>query len=213
MGKNRIYFRWFEAGVALLGVAAFAVVGPLREAFAALPGVTLACALVLFMAPGALVTRWFLDRYFSGVALLPAAFVVSAGSFALLGVPMLVLRSSLEVYMWAAGAVVAASLLAAALAALLHPPRRKQTGEGHADRGGLTWVPFLALVGTLAYVCRINAPSLIGDTWIYLSWIREFLDGGGSSPRSRTSGRRSASRGPASTGGCWSRRPSRGSRG
>jgi uncharacterized protein DUF6077 len=180
-GKNRIYFRWFEAGVVLLGAAAFAAVGPFREVFAALPGVMLACILVLFLAPGALVARWFLDRHFSGAALLPAAFVVSAGSFALLGVPMLVLQSSLEVYLWAAGAVVASALLAAALVALLRLPRPERTvgSEGdHPERGGLLWVPFLVLVGTLAYVCRVNAPSFFGDTWIYLSWIREFLDGG-----------------------------------
>jgi hypothetical protein len=180
VGKNRIYFRWFEAGVALLGGAAFAAVGPLRDAFATLPGVTVACALILFAAPGALVARWFLDRHFSGVALLPAAFVVSAGFFALLGVPMLVLQSSLEAYLWVSGAVVAASLLAAALAALLRPPRRKRSAGlegGYPDRGGLLWLPFLVLVGVLAYVCRVNAPSFYGDTWIYLSWIREFLDG------------------------------------
>jgi hypothetical protein len=180
-GKNRIYFRPFEAGVALVGAAAFAAVGPLREVFAALPGVMVACALVLFMAPGVLVARWSLDRHFSGAALLPAAFVVSTGFFALLGVPMLVARSSLEVYLWTAGAVVAASLLAAALVALLRAPRREEAvgpGRGHVERGGLLWVPFLVLVGTLAYVCRVNAPSFFGDTWIYLSWIREFLDGG-----------------------------------
>ena len=78
--------------------------------------------------------------------------------------------------------MVAASLLAAALAALLVPPRRRRTIKPEADPsasdgGGMLWAPFLALVAALAFVCRINAPSVIGDIWIYLSWIREFLDG------------------------------------
>jgi hypothetical protein len=181
VGKTRVFTRWFEAGVVLSGVAAFVAVGPLRGAFAALPAVTLVGTLVLFLVPGALLTRWVLGQYFSGVALLPAAFVISTGGFALLGVPMLVFQTSLATYLWASGAMVAASLLAAALA-VLRAPRRQQTPAPEtnplaSDRGGLLWVPFLALVGALTYVCRINAPSFSGDIWIYLSWVREFLDG------------------------------------
>src|SRR5918995_676669 len=182
VGKIRIYFRWFEAGVALSGAAAFASVGPLRTASAGLPEVTLVATLILFLAPGALLARWSLNEHFSGAALLPSAFVISAGTFALLGVPVLILQGTLEAYLWVSGAVVAASLLAAALAALLVPPRRRRTIKPEADPsasdgGGMLWAPFLALVASLAYVCRINAPSVIGDIWIYLSWIREFLDG------------------------------------
>jgi hypothetical protein len=182
VGKTRIYFRWFEAGVALSGAVAFAAVGPLRTAFAELPEVTLVATLILFLAPGALLARWSLSEHFSGAALLPSAFVVSAGTFALLGVPVLILQGTLEAYLWVSGAVVAASLLAAALASLLVPPRRRRTIKPEADPsasdgGGMLWAPFLALVAALAYVCRINAPSVIGDIWIYLAWIREFLDG------------------------------------
>ena len=181
VGKTRVFTRWFEASVVLSGIAAFAAVGPLRGAFAALPAVTLVGTLVLFLVPGAALARWFLGQYFSGVTLLPAAFVISTGGFALLGVPVLVFQTSLRVYLWASGAVVVASLLAA-LAALFRVPRRKRTSESGAsalasDHGGLLWVPFLALVGALTYVCRINAPSSDGDIWIYLSWVREFLDG------------------------------------
>jgi hypothetical protein len=178
VGKNRIYFRWFEASLALLGGVAFAAVGPLREAFENLPGIPVAGAFVLFMAPGALLARWTLGERFSGAALLPAGFVISTSVFALLGVPMLVFQTSLEAYLGVSGAVVALSLLAAALAALLRPPRRERgAGEAIPDRGGLLWVPFVALAAVLAYVCRVNAPSFIGDIWVYLSWIREFLDG------------------------------------
>jgi hypothetical protein len=183
VGKAWARFRWFEAGVALSGAAAFAVVGPFRGAFATLPEILLVGTLVLFMAPGALLVRWFLGEYFSGAALLPTAFVISAGAFALLGVPLLIVQSSLEAYLWTSGSAVAASLLAAALVALLGALRREQTarpetGLAVSDRGGLLWVPFLALVAALTYISRINAPSYFGDIWVYLSWVREFLGGG-----------------------------------
>jgi hypothetical protein len=85
----------------LSGSTAFAVVGLFRDAFAALPEVLTVGTLVLFLAPGVMLTRWFMGEYFSGPALLPAAFVLSTGAFALLGVPMLLLQSSLETYLWA----------------------------------------------------------------------------------------------------------------
>jgi hypothetical protein len=179
VGKAWTHFRWFEAGIALSGAAAFAVVGPFRGTFATLPEIMLVGTLVLFMAPGALLTRWLLGEHFSEAVLLPAAFVISAGTFALLGLPLLILRSTLETYLWISGAVVAAFLLAAALVAL----RRKRTTKPETsfvvfDRGGLMWVPFLALVAALTYISRINAPSSSGDIWVYLSWVREFLSGG-----------------------------------
>jgi uncharacterized membrane protein YqjE len=182
VGKFRIRVRWFEASVALLGAAAFAVVGPFRGLFETLPGVLLVGSLVLFMAPGALFARWFLDEYFSGVALFPAAFVISTGAFALLGTPMLILQSGLQTYLWVSGAVVAVFLVAAALASLFAGRAEEQSaggdGGGISDHGGLMWVPFLALVGVLAYVCQLNAPSSFGDIWVYLGWIREYLGGG-----------------------------------
>jgi hypothetical protein len=183
-GKIGVPSRLFEAGLALAGAAALVAVGPLRAAFTTLPGVLVVGASILFMAPGALLTRWCLREYFSGAALLPAAFVISAGTFALVGVPMLVARSSMGAYLWVSGAIVAASLLAAALAALVGASRRERTAEAGTgfvvpDRGGLLWVPFVALVAALTYVGRINAPSFYGDIWIYLAWIREFLGGDG----------------------------------
>ena len=66
-------FRLFEIVVALLGVLAFVMIGPLRDAFATLPGVMLVAVLILFLIPGALVTRWFLREHFAGAAMLPAA--------------------------------------------------------------------------------------------------------------------------------------------
>ncbi len=199
MGKAWAHFRWFEAGIALSGVAAFAVVGPFRGAFATLPEILLVGTFVLFMVPGALLTRWFLGEHFSEAALLPAAFVISTGALALLGVTVLLLQSTLDTYLWISGIAVAASLLAAVLVALRpEQTERVETGPVGFDRGGLLWLPFLALVAALAYISRINAPSYFGDIWVYLSWVREFLGGG-----------HLASRDPY----CWSRRPSPGFRG
>jgi hypothetical protein len=172
----------FEIGVVLSGAASFAAVGPFRDAFTALPEVLLVGTLVLFMVPGVLLTRWFLSEDFSGAALLPAAFVLSAGAFALLGLPLLVLQSSMGAYLWVSGATVAVSLLVAVIAVVFSALRREQTAEPRTgfldhDHGGLLWVPFLTLVAALAYISRFNAPNFFGDVWIYLSWIREYFGG------------------------------------
>jgi hypothetical protein len=182
VGKTWAHLRWFEATVALSGAAAFAAVGPFRGLFAAHPQALLVATLILFMAPGVLLARWLLYEYFSGVALLPAAFVCSVGVFALLGVPALVFQSSLQTFLWVSGATVALSLLAAALTVFFGTLRRARTsrpGTGFvvSDRGGLLWLPFLALVAALGYITRIGAPSSFGDIWVYLAWVREFLGG------------------------------------
>ena len=178
MGKDRFHLRWFETAVVLAGVASFAIVGPFRDAFAAAPGVLLLATLALFLTPGILLVRWFFGEYFSGVALVPAAFVTSVGLFALSGLPMLISQTTLSVYLWVCGAIVAVSLLAAAVVAF-RPEWAIGVGTGFAvsDRGGMMWVPFVALVAALACIARITAPSSFGDIWIYLSWVREYLDG------------------------------------
>ena len=177
MGKGRFTVRWFEAGVVVASILAFVALLPLREALATLPGVLLFATLVLFLAPGALLVRWFFGEYFSGVALVPAAFVTSVGLFALSAVPMLVAESTLDAYLWVCGTIVALFLLAAVIMAF----RREVAGEpgfATADRGGLMWAPFAGLVAVMAYIARTTAPSVLGDIWIYLSWVREYLGGG-----------------------------------
>lgn len=181
MGRLRARPRAFEAGVAVSGGLALAVVWPLRDLFAGMPGVMVAAALVLFLAPGLLLARVFLDAYFPGVALLPVGFVIGAGSFALLAVPMLIVGTSMEAYLWAAGTLVVASLLAAAVLAFVRPrvAEEDKGEEAPSGRGGLMWVPFVVLVGTLAAVARITAPSTFGDIWVYLAWVRAYLGPGG----------------------------------
>ncbi len=179
MGEARIRFRPFEACVALLGGAALVAVGPLRDAFATLPGVTVAAALILLVAPGLLLARWFLNGYFSGVALVPAGFVLGVGAFALLAVPMLLLDASLEAYLWASGTLIVASLLAAAFFAFAGSRPGGEAESLVSERGGVMWAPFVLLVGALAYIARITAPSSYGDIWVYLAWVRAYLGQGG----------------------------------
>jgi len=112
-----------------------------------------------------------------GPVRVPVSFALSAGIFALLGVPLLTAGLGLGPYLWAAGLVVAASLLAAVLGAL----RRKDLGErGDRVRSSSIWLwgPFLLLGATLASASRIKAPFPYDDIWVYLAWVREFLDAG-----------------------------------
>ncbi|HEX6709666.1 MAG TPA: DUF6077 domain-containing protein [Rubrobacter sp.] len=179
--KGRVQGPWFWACIVVSGLPSIAVVGPLRDAFATLPGVMLVATLILFLVPGALVTRWFLGGFFSGAALPPAAFVISTGTFALLALPMLIFQRTLATYLWACGLTAGLSVLAA-LALLVWAVRGGQsvgpgTGLELTDRGGVLWLPFAALVAALAYIARYTAPSSYGDIWIYLSWVREYLGG------------------------------------
>jgi hypothetical protein len=174
--KGRIHLRWFEAGVVLVVVAAFAVIGPFKGDLKTVPGVLLLATLALFLTPGAVVVRWFSREYFPGVALAPAAFVTSLGLFALLAVPMLILQVTLAAYLWACGITVAVCWLAAVV--LMFRPEQAASGRVElSDRGGLLWVLFAGLAAALAYIARITAPSYYGDIWIYLSWVREYLGG------------------------------------
>src|SRR5215212_7564454 len=178
VGKGRFTVRWFEAGVVLAGILAFAALFPFREPLATLPGALLVATLVLFSAPGVLVVRWFFGEYCSGVALAPAAFVTSVGLFALSAVPMLVAESTLDAYLWVCGTIVVAFLLAA-IVMTFRPEGEVAEVAGFSvlDRGGIMWAPFALLVTAMAYIARTTAPSVSGDIWIYLSWVREYLGG------------------------------------
>jgi hypothetical protein len=178
VNKYRIQLRWFETGVVLAVIVACAAVGPLRGVFATAPAVLLVATAVLFLTPGVLIVRWFGKDYFSGAALVPVAFVTSVGLFALLAVPMLILQTSLEAYLWSCGLTIAVCWLAAMVMAF-RPEQEELERDGveASDRGGVLWVPFAALVAALAYIARITSPSYYGDIWIYLSWVREYLGG------------------------------------
>jgi hypothetical protein len=113
LGKSKLVQRSPEALVVLSSEGTFFALGPLRDKLDSLPGILFLGVLVLFMAPGLLVSHWFLGEHFPGAASLPAAFVISTGLFGLSGIPMLFLHTGLDVYLWIAGAIHAVFLVMA----------------------------------------------------------------------------------------------------
>ena len=164
--------RSLDLSVVLLSAGALFLLGPLRGVFEMFPLVPFLSTLVLFMAPGMLLSHWFLNQHFSGAAFVPVSFVISTGIFGLLGVTVLILQGSLEVYLWVAGAIVVASLGAAAVRML----RRRTPAVGStAASSSWLWVAFVLLSAALAAVSRSRVPTSYDDMWIYLAWVREFL--------------------------------------
>jgi hypothetical protein len=168
--------RSLDLCVVLLSAGALFVLGPLRGTFEAFPLVPFLSTLVLFMAPGMLLSRWFLIEHFSGAAFVPVSFVISTGIFGLLGVPMLILQTSLDVYLWVAGAIVAVSLATAVVGMLRRGTPAEDKGSTAASSSfNWLWVSFVLLSAALAAVSRSRLPTSYDDLWIYLAWVREFL--------------------------------------
>lgn len=163
-----------DAALALTGVAALLFVGPLRGLFDGFPLALYSSALLLFFVPGILICRCFLRDHFTGAASVPVAFVISAAIFGLLAVPMLMLHSTLTVYLALAGAVVVICLAVAALRGRPRAPFRR--AEDRRARSGIDplWVPFLIMCAALAYVSWTKLPQMYDDVWIYLSNVRDF---------------------------------------
>ena len=163
-----------DALVLLSSAVALILLLPLRDASTAFPPVSFAAALVLFMTPGVLLAHWLLKGDISGPALVPVGFAISTGVFGLLGIPLLIAHRSIEAYLWAAGAVLAASLLAAAWRTLR--ARAPAAGEGVPDGPPASWLwaPFALLGGALAFVSTRRVPNKNDDIWVYLSWVRDY---------------------------------------
>ncbi len=163
-----------DGAVALLGAVALILVGPVRGALEEYPLVLFASALYLFMVPGVLIGHWFMGERFWGAALVPFSFVISIGLFGLLGVPLLMLEGSLDVYLWMAAAITVA-FLGAAIFRTLRPrmPTEDDAPSGSSSR--LLWIPFLLSSGALAFVSRLRAPGVYEDLWVYLGYVRDFL--------------------------------------
>ena len=166
-----------ESLVVLAGVFALLALWPLRGIVSALPGLLYAATLVLYLTPGFLATRWFLGERFPGVAALPVAFVLSTGLFGMLGVPFLMTHRGLDLYVLVSGSVVAAFLLAAFVVAVTRgrPVEVRSGAEVPAHR--LLWLPFLVSGAVLAYASRMRVPHSYNDLWVYLAYVREFLNG------------------------------------
>jgi hypothetical protein len=167
----------FEALVLLAGVVALGLIGPLRGVVQAFPLALFLGTLVLFAVPGALLWRWFLSGGFPGASAVPVSFAISTGLFGLLGVPMLILQASMEVYLWVSGVVLLGFLVAAGYRAL----RRKPPVNDEEDPpAGLTidllWVPFLLSSAVLAFASRARIPGFANDWWVYVAYVRELLN-------------------------------------
>src|SRR5215208_3366938 len=152
------------------------LVGPLRDAFEAHPLVLFASGLFLFVMPGLLLSHWFFADRFSGAALVPVSFVISAGIFGILGVPVLMAHLTFDAYLWVVGAVLAVSLAAAMVRAFRRPlPDEEGEVSDEISRRWL-WAPFLVLGMALAAVSRAKVPHPYNDIWVYLAYVRDFLE-------------------------------------
>jgi Family of unknown function (DUF6077) len=169
-----------DALVLLFSAAAVILLLPLRGFSGAFPPFAFAATLVLFTAPGLLLSHWLLRDDMAGPTLVPVAFAVSTGIFGLLGVPALILHLSTEDYLLAAGTLLAAFLAVAAWRTLrLKSPAAESSPEQEAQYGppaGWLWAPFALLCGVLAFVGVRRVPSSYDDIWVYLSWVRDFAD-------------------------------------
>ena len=133
-----------------------------------------AATLVLFAAPGVLLTHWFLRDDVAGPALVPVAFATSTGIFGLLAVPTLIAHAGIGAYLWASGAVLAAFLAVAAWRAFRGGESGTRRGVKYDPSAGPLWVPFALLGGVLAFVATRRVPNDNDDIWVYLSWVRDF---------------------------------------
>ena len=160
--------------------AAVILLLPLRGLSGAFPPVAFAATIILFTAPGLLLSHWLLRDDMSGLALVPVGFAISTGVFGLLGVPALVLHLSTADYLLAAGMLLAAFLTVAALRTLrVKAPAVESSPEQDAPYGppaGWLWAPFALLCGVLAFVGIRRVPSSYDDIWVYLSWVKDFAN-------------------------------------
>src|SRR5919112_572636 len=152
-----------DALVLLSCAAAVILLLPLREISGAFPLLTFAATLVLFTAPGLLLSHWLAGDDLSRASLVPVGFATSIGLFGLLGVPALILHLSTEDYLLAAGTLLAASLAVAAWRTLrVKAPAAESSPEQeamYAPPAGWLWAPFALLCGVLASVGARRVPS------------------------------------------------------
>jgi hypothetical protein len=166
--------RSLDALVLLSSAAAVLLLVPLRGASEEFPLVPFAATVVLFMAPGVLSSHWFLKDGISGPALVPVGFAISTGVFGLLAVPVLIIHTSIEAYLWYAGVVLALFLGTAAWRVLRMGAPSEEGGVSYGPSAGWLWAPFALLGGVLAFVATRRVPNNYDDIWVYLAWVRDF---------------------------------------
>jgi hypothetical protein len=169
--------RSLDVPIVLLSVGAMILVSPLRGVFDAYPLLPYVGTLFLFVMPGLLLAHWFFADRFSGAAMLPVSFALSAGLFGLLAVPVLMAHLTLDAYLWVVGAVFAAFLAAAMIrASRRRPPEEVEDAAPGGPYLRWLWAPFLLLSAVLAAVSRAKVPHPYNDLWVYLAYVRDFLE-------------------------------------
>lgn len=169
-------YRSPEAGLVLLALASLLLLGLFRDAASAVPLLPFLAALILFVVPGALLTRLFVGASLPFVARLPVAFVSSVGLFSLLAVPMFIRHSSLSAYLHIVVGIVAVSLALLVVTILLGKPAVDGQGGGvPGDKGGWLWIPFVVLGTILAFVSSQVSHSPSEDTWLYLTHVQDYV--------------------------------------
>ena len=166
-----------DALVLLSCAVAAIVLLPLRSISDAFPPIAFLATLVLFVAPGLLVSCWLFGDELSGFVRLPVGFAISTGVFGLLGVPALILHLSTDAYLRATGIVLCASLAVAVWRTLRAGPRALEPptkDKFYGPPAGWLWAPFGLLCGVLSFVGIRRVPSSYDDAWVYLSWVRDF---------------------------------------
>ena len=167
--------RTLDGYIVLLSMVALILVGLLRFTFAEISLIPYLCTLFLFMVPGVVLVHGFFKEHLSRVAMVPVAFVLSVGIFALLGVPSLILHLGLGLYLWTASTIMTISVVGAVFRML----RRKPTAQNGTPVDFFLiwlWIPLLFLSAILATVSWTKRPQPYADIWVYLAWVRELLN-------------------------------------
>ncbi|MBA2618403.1 MAG: hypothetical protein H0U91_09585 [Rubrobacter sp.] len=163
-----------DAVVLLSCAVAALMLLPLREVTEHVPIVPFAAGLALFLAPGVLLSGWFLAGHVRGAAIVPVAFALSTGLFGLTGVPFLIVHASIEAYLWIAGAMLAVFLAGALWRTLGGGGSPTEDNPPDGPSGGWLWAPFGLLAAVLAFVSTRRVPGSYDDVWVYLAWVRDF---------------------------------------
>jgi hypothetical protein len=174
-------FKAPESGVVLLAILSLIVLfNPLSgEILANAPVLLFLAAFALFMVPGLVLSLALLGSELPGVARVPVAFVLSAGVFGLAALPMLMLDRSIAFYPVICGVILALSLgLAVVRLGWKRVPEEDVERSVVGLSTKLLWVPFLLLTGMLAWISASNVPKPAEDAWVYLSYVRDFLESG-----------------------------------
>jgi hypothetical protein len=89
---------------------------------------------------------------------------------------VLLAHLSFDAYLWVIGAVLASFLTAAMIVAVRRRPDRQEDDVPHETSGRWLWIPFLLLGAALAAACGWKVPHPYNDLWVYLAYVRDFLE-------------------------------------